>query len=137
MNSFVMYLQSPGRFERLDGVTSFVGADGSGSFGIMPNHERIMTILSPGIMRISRLAQQPEDQTEYLGVGGGVLYFVGNELFINTRKYLLERNYAFLSSALQEHIRQEAADIIARRQTIKHLEEALLRELVKSPRAVL
>lgn len=46
-----MHLQSATQYERVDDVTSFVGEDGSGSFGILAGHARAMTLLSFGLAR--------------------------------------------------------------------------------------
>ena len=51
MSGITLHLQSAVRTERIDDVTSFVGTDASGSFGIQPGRARFMTILEYGLSR--------------------------------------------------------------------------------------
>jgi F-type H+-transporting ATPase subunit epsilon len=57
-SSFQLHLQSAIRYERIEAVTSFVGQDASGSFGILPGRAGFMTILSFGLARF-RVADGP------------------------------------------------------------------------------
>lgn len=128
MNQFVLHLQSPSRYERIERVTSFVGCDDSGSFGIMPKHERMMTVLNPGIARFRQAAAEPE----YLGLAEGLLYFVDDQLFISTHKYFRDRDYAHLSSTLLSELAKEEEGLANMKETIHHMEEALLTQLVRT-----
>ena len=49
MSSFTVHLLAADRSERIDGITSFVGEDTSGSFGLLPHHARFMTVLAFGL----------------------------------------------------------------------------------------
>lgn len=129
MTHFIVHLQSPSRYERIDGVTRFVATDESGSFGILPGHERFMTVLSPGIAHF----ELPEGQVEYLGLPECALYFVKDELFISASKYLRDTNYANLSSVLQKKLHEEEQTRLEMRETIHRMEEALLKQLLRSP----
>ena len=51
MNTFLLHLQSATQYERIENVLSFVGEDDSGSFGILPGHARMMTLLGFGLAR--------------------------------------------------------------------------------------
>ena len=51
MKGFSLLLRDANRFEHIAGVTSFVGEDASGSFGILPGHGRMMTSLVVGLAR--------------------------------------------------------------------------------------
>jgi F-type H+-transporting ATPase subunit epsilon len=133
MNTFVMHLQSPSQYERIDDIISFVGIDESGSFGILPRHERMMTVLSPGIMRFILAGNEPE----YLGLAESVLRFVDNQLFISCHKYLRDRNYEHLADALVQKLHEEEEELAAMRETIRQMEEALLKQLVRTPGAEL
>ena len=131
MTAFTMHLQSPSRYECVSGIVSFVGLDGSGSFGILPGHERMMTVLAPGIMR----CRCQDGSWQYIGVAGGILYFVDGELFISTRKYLRHTDYDRLAALLSQQMAAESADLAQRRQTIKMMEEALLKQLIRPERS--
>ena len=59
MNTFTMLLQDETRAEKIEGVSSFVGEDISGSFGILAGHTRMMTILVMGLARY-RKGSEPD-----------------------------------------------------------------------------
>ena len=129
MKQFTIHLQSPSLYERMDGVTRFVAVDESGSFGILPGHERMMTVLSPGIARL----QLENGDIEYLGLAESVLYYVRNQLYISTAKYIRDRDYARLSAVLRERLQEEQQLRTEMRETVHRMEEALLRQLLKHP----
>ena len=79
---------------------SFVGEDDSGSFGILPGHARMMTLLGFGLARF-RVADQ---DWEYLAFPGALAYFVDDQLYFNTRRYLRGKDYERLSAAAAEGI---------------------------------
>ncbi|MCZ7653779.1 MAG: hypothetical protein M5R42_05105 [Rhodocyclaceae bacterium] len=60
MTAFDMHLYGATQHEHVERVTSFVGEDASGTFGIQARHGRMMTVLAygPGALphRRSRLA---------------------------------------------------------------------------------
>ena len=76
MKRFTLVLQDAAHTERINDVTSFVGEDASGSFGILTGHARMMTSLVFGLARF-RIDENP---WQYLALPGAVLYFRNNEL---------------------------------------------------------
>lgn len=96
MNTFTVHLFAADRYERVDGVASFVGEDKSGSFGLQARHDRFMTVLTFGLARLL-LA---DGSREYLGFPGGLLYFIDNELRISTRRYLRDTDVARITQGL-------------------------------------
>ena len=76
MNTFHMNLQSTTQYERVEGVTSFIGEDESGSFGVLAGHARMMTLLRFGLARFRRLGED----WEYLALPGALAYFLDGEL---------------------------------------------------------
>jgi F-type H+-transporting ATPase subunit epsilon len=125
MNAFTLKLQDASHAEAITGVTSFVGEDASGSFGILAGHMRMMTILSVGLARF-RVADGP---WRYLALPGGVLYFVDDVLTVSTRRYLLEDDYQRISDALREQLLKEEEALHAMRQSLHRMEEEALRRL--------
>ncbi|MDE2118991.1 MAG: F0F1 ATP synthase subunit epsilon, partial [Betaproteobacteria bacterium] len=71
MRTFTMHVQSATQYEHIEGVTSFVGEDESGSFGIRARHARMMTALSYGLARY----QLQDSSWHYLAFPRGILYF--------------------------------------------------------------
>lgn len=125
MSTFTLILQDSTRRERVDDVESFVGKDSSGSFGILAGHVRFMTVLGFGLARFRRAGAG----WEYLALPGGLAYMRDNELFVCTRRYLRDTDYARISSALEEKIRIEERELLQMKESLKTMEETVLRRL--------
>ena len=125
MNSFTLLLQDASRSERIDGVNSFVGEDASGSFGILADHSRMMTTLVIGLARF----RSGDTNWQYLAMPGAVLYFFNNVLTLSTRRYLRDDDYTRISAALQEQLLAEEEKLHATRESLRRMEETLLKHL--------
>jgi len=130
MKKFTLALQDAAHTERINNVTSFVGEDASGSFGILAGHARMMTSLVFGLARF-RIDKNP---WQYLALPGGVLYFRKNELSISTRRYLIDDDYERISSALQEQFVAEETELHAMKKSLHQMEEQLLKRLWETTR---
>ncbi len=124
MNAFVLHLLGASGYEKVENVTSFVGQDDSGSFGILPGHERMMTVLSYGLARFLT-----DNAWTYLALPSGVLYFVKNELYIVTRRYVLDKNYLEISTTLLDQLLAEEEKTRSVKENIYRLEQEMLRRL--------
>ncbi|MDC8447234.1 MAG: F0F1 ATP synthase subunit epsilon [Nitrospira sp.] len=127
MTPFVMYLQSATQYERIERVAMFVGEDASGSFGIMAGHHRMMTTLRFGLARF----RTGDGEWQFLALPGGVLYFVDNGLFLNTRHYQRDRDCARITQALEQQLRREEAALRELKESLHHLEEEMFKRLWK------
>ena len=125
MNTFTLILRDATRSERIEGVTSFVGEDASGSFGILAGHARTMTTLVFGMARF-RCA---DTGWRYLALPGAVLYFVDNELMISTRRYLMDRDYEQISAALQKQLLAEEEQLRTTKESLHRMDEEVLRRM--------
>ncbi|HUU72124.1 MAG TPA: F0F1 ATP synthase subunit epsilon [Burkholderiales bacterium] len=125
MKAFTLKLQDATRSEKITGVTSFVGEDASGSFGILAGHARMMTSLIIGLARF-RIG---EDTWKYLAVPAAVLYFRENELTLSTRRYLLDDDYMRISQALQQQLLAEEDTLHAIKQSLRQMEKEALKRL--------
>jgi F-type H+-transporting ATPase subunit epsilon len=125
VNAFTLLLQDATRSERIEDVTSFVGEDGSGSFGIRANHTRMVTALVTGLARFRVAA----GDWQYLALPGAVLYFRDNVLTLSTRHYLRDADYNRISAALQEQLLAEEEQLRSTRESLRRMEESLLRRL--------
>ncbi len=125
MNTFTLLLQDTRRSERIEEVSSFVGEDDSGSFGICANHARMMTALVTGLARFRAAA----GDWQYLAMPGAVLYFRDNVLTLSTRHYLRDDDYTRISTALQEQLLAEEEQLRSTRESLRRMEESLLRRL--------
>lgn len=125
MSGFTLHLSSATRGERILGVASFVGADASGSFGILPGHARFLTVLDYGLARF-RIGDGP---WRYLACPGAVLNFVRDDLFVNTRRYLVDDDYGRVSALLAGQLAREEAELKAVKDNLQRLEQELFRRL--------
>jgi F-type H+-transporting ATPase subunit epsilon len=125
VSAFRLHLQSASQYERVDDVISFVGEDASGSFGLQAHHARFITALDFGLARYRR----DEGPWQYLALPGAVLYFVDNELFLSTRRYLRDDDYARINTALDEQLRQEEAGLRRVKDSLRRMEEAMLKRI--------
>lgn len=125
MKSFTLRLQDATRSEDITNVTSFVGEDASGSFGVLAGHARMMTSLIIGLARF-RIG---EDGWKYLAMPGAVLYFHDGILTLSTRRYLLDDDYTRISQALQQQLLAEEEKLHTMKESLHHMEEEILKRL--------
>jgi F-type H+-transporting ATPase subunit epsilon len=125
MSGFMLHLQSATQYEAIDQVTSFVGEDDSGSFGIQTGHARMMASLRFGLARY-RSGEQP---WQYLALPGALLYFVNNQLFLNTRHYVRDDDYERINTVLREQLHKEEAGLRRIKESLRRMEEEMLKRL--------
>lgn len=130
MNQFVLKLFDATHEQRLTGVTSFVGEDASGSFGIQPNHARFMTTLVYGLARF-RLGTE---DWQYLALPGAVVYFNKNELMISTRHFLIDTDLERISTLLEQQLITEEENLQATRESLHRMEQAMLKRMLSLKR---
>ena len=124
-DGFTLNLQSAARSERIVSVTSFVGQDASGKFGIQPHSQRFLTVLDYGLARF----RSQDGPWHYLACPGAILYFADNELFLNTRRYLCDHDYGRISAALAGQLAQEEQALKSVKDNLQRLEQELFRRL--------
>ncbi|HEC17635.1 MAG TPA: F0F1 ATP synthase subunit epsilon [Sedimenticola sp.] len=125
MKTFILRLQDATRSEEIGDVTSFVGEDASGSFGILAGHARMMTTLVTGLARF----RTGGDAWRYLALPGAVLYFYNDVLTLSTRRYLLDDDYMRISQALRQQLLAEEEQLHAMKESLHHMEEEVLKRL--------
>lgn len=125
MNTFVLHLQSGTQYERIDDAVSFVAADDSGSFGILAGHARMMTCLATGLARFRTV----DGAWRFLALPGAVLYFVDNELYVNTRRYLHDPDYKRVSAAWREELQAEEEKLRAVTESLNRLGDEMLKRM--------
>lgn len=125
MNAFTLNLHAATGSERFTGVRSFVGEDASGSFGLMAGHARFMTSLVFGLARFA----DTSGRWRFLALPGGLLYFNDNELTISTRHFLIDDDYARISSAIDEQLLAEEEALHDVKQSLRRMEDEMLRRL--------
>ena len=125
MNSFTLRLQDATRSETIDDVTSFVGEDESGSFGILAGHARTMTVLTIGLARF----RVGEERWTYLAVPGGILYFGDGVLTLSTRRYFVDDDYMRISETLQQQLLVEEQELYSMKKSLHKMEHEVLKRL--------
>lgn len=125
MSIFSLHIQSATQYICVKDVTSFVGVDTSGSFGILAGHERMMTALNYGLARY----QLQDDNSHYLAFPGGILYFVNNHLYISTRRFLSDTDYQRISTGLLEQLLAEETELKKIKDSLCQLEQEMFRRL--------
>lgn len=125
MSSFTMKLLATDQQQNIRGVTSFVGEDASGSFGILAGHQRLITSLVFGLARF-RCDSGP---WKYLAVPGALLYFIDNQLHVCTRRYLIDTDYERISTLLQEQLVTEEERMRALKSSVRQMEDQILQRL--------
>jgi F-type H+-transporting ATPase subunit epsilon len=131
MSTFEIYLHSTRQSEQITGVESFVGEDGSGSFGLKAHHERFLTVLVFGLARFRRAGAG----WEYLALPGGLLSFSGNRLTLGTRHYLRDSDYNRISQALTRELLEEEEVLAGLKDNLRRVEEAMLHRLLDLERS--
>ncbi|WP_455211282.1 F0F1 ATP synthase subunit epsilon [Kaarinaea lacus] len=136
MKTFVLHLQDATQYERVEHVSSFIAEDDSGSFGLLAGHENMMTSLVFGLARY-----RVRDQSwQYLALPGALVYFLNNELYLSTRRYLRDNDYERINVALREQLRAEEQALHNIRASLHQMEEEMLKrlwELSRSGRKIL
>jgi len=130
MNQFVLKLFDTTHEQLITGVTSFVGEDATGSFGIQPNHARFMTTLVYGLARF-RLGTE---DWQYLALPGAVVYFNKNELMISTRHFLIDTDLERISTLLGRQLITEEENLHAARDSLGRMEQAMLKRMLSLKR---
>ncbi|TRX03018.1 F0F1 ATP synthase subunit epsilon [Candidatus Methylobacter oryzae] len=126
MNRFVLNLFDASHERRINGVTSFVGEDASGSFGIKAHHARFMTTLVFGLARF----RLDSDDWQYLALPGAVAYFNNNELTISTRHFLVDTDLERISTLLEEQLIAEEENLRATRESLHRMEQAMIKRML-------
>ena len=135
MNAFTLLLQDATRTERVDGVTSFIGNDASGSFALWAGHERTLTELEFGLARFRCAARPDEKQAgetdawQYLAVPGALLYFCDNTLTLCARRFIRGDDYARINQTLRETLQAEERDLQRVKTSLRQMEDAVLKRL--------
>lgn len=125
MSQFTLHLQDATKYKKINNVSSFVGQDLAGKFGLKAHHERFITTLEFGLAKY----KINNENWTYIALPGGVLHFVNNELFISTRQFLTDEDYAQISEMLENQIRSEENKTQNIRQSLHKMEQEMFKRL--------
>lgn len=130
MNTFALQLYDATQQQRIENVTSFIGEDSHGCFGLQAHHARFMTTLIFGLFRY----RLQSDNWQYLALPGGALYFNKNELSISTRHFLIDSDFERISDLLKHQLLSEEETLTATRTSLQKMEQSVLARLWKLQR---
>ena len=125
MTDFTLLLQDATRTTSIAGVTSFVGEDDSGSFGILAHQARMMTSLVIGLASF----RTTDSDWRYVALPGAILYFDNGVLNLCTRRCLIGDDYDHISTALREQLLAEESKLTAMKQSLHRMEEEIFKRL--------
>ena len=125
MNCFALHLHDSHGGDRFDDVVQFIAADGSGSFGILAGHARMLAVLRYGLARFVDSA----GRWHFLSLPGGVMSFADNRLTLATVRYFLGDERAGICRQLEDEMARLDSDVHSSRATLTEIEHALLRRL--------
>jgi F-type H+-transporting ATPase subunit epsilon len=128
VTTFAIELSAEDASERIDNVVSFVGADASGSFGILPRRAPLATTLAWGLCAF----RTADDERHYLAVPGGVLLFTNGVLHLATRRYVREDDPQRIVERLTQEMQREQESTRAVHELLRNLDRELLRHLLRT-----
>lgn len=125
MSEMTLILQDATRSETIKAVTSFVGEDATGSFGLLPGHARFITTLIIGLARFKKAGSG----WTYIAMPGAVLYFKDNVLTISSRRFFIDEDYMRISQTLDKELVSEEEKLFVMKESLHHMEEEVLKRL--------
>ncbi len=127
MRTFAVTLLDGRGSDRAEAVRQFVGADASGSFGLLAGHAHLVAVLRHGLARF----EDAEGTWHYVAVPGGTLRFADNRLTLATVRYFLGVERDAILAGMAQEMAQADSDIAASRATLGEIERSLLRRLAE------
>ncbi|MBE2259826.1 MAG: F0F1 ATP synthase subunit epsilon [Candidatus Accumulibacter sp.] len=125
MNGFALHLHDSHGSDHFDDVVQFIAADGSGSFGVLAGHARMVAVLRYGLARFV----DGHGHWRYLALPGGVLNCTGGRVSLATVRYFLGDERATICRQLADEMARTDSDVHTSRTTLTEIEHALLRRL--------
>lgn len=127
MKTFSLELAFSRQIQTFERVTQFIGADKSGSFGILARHAPLVVVLRYGLARF----EVEDENWYYAALPGGVLRFADNRLSLTGVHGFLGQDRDALAQQLADAMAAEDSDIHQARQTLAKIEQSLMRRLAE------
>ena len=125
MATFTLLLNDISQALQFDAVTSFIGRDASGSFGLQAGHEAFVTCLQPGLARF----RDQQQQWHYIAQPGAVVLFRNNQLQIAATQMLVSTDRDSLVTQMDAQWRAVDQQRGSMKLNITQVEQALARKL--------
>ena len=127
MSDFSLLLREPNQHHHIAHVSAFVAEDASGSFGVLPGHLRLITVLEPGLARYKTL----DRDWRWIALAKASLYFSDALLLISSQRFLLSDDYESLGPTLEKTLAAAQESRLGANRDIKRIEEAMMRRLAR------
>lgn len=125
MKTFALALLDSAGADRFEHVRQFVGADGSGNFGILAAHEPMVATLRYGLARF----EDSDGRWHYVALPGGILRFKDNALSVAAVRYFLGDEPGVIVEHLAAEMARDDSELSAARQTLAKIDRSLIRRL--------
>jgi len=127
MNSFALTLLDSRGCDEFAAIMQFIGADNSGSFGILAGHEHMVGLLRYGLARFC----DESLHWRYVALPGGVLRFADNHLTLTTVRYFLGDDHALICEQLDAEMTRLDSEVHSARATLSEIEQSLVKRLTE------
>lgn len=125
MKTFSLSLLHSHGSDHFDDVRQFIGADDTGSFGLLAGHAHMVAVLRYGLARF----EDKSGKWRYLAMPGGVLRFAGNRLTVATVRYFLGEEREKLCDLLEAEIARTDSELHSAHAALSEIEHSLIRRL--------
>ncbi len=106
-------------------VENLQAADGSGQFGLLPNHEAFLTLLTPCVLQY----RDTDGHTHYAAADGGILLMEDNRASVVTREAVLAERLEEVADAAANMLAVRRAQEKEARTEFAEMQASLVRQL--------
>jgi F-type H+-transporting ATPase subunit epsilon len=110
------------------GITSLSAADASGWFGLLPHHQKFVTLLIPCVLTF----RDEDGRERYAAADGGVLLLEGDHISITTREAVVADRLEDVADAAHAMLETRRERESAARAEFAGLRASLLLELTRA-----
>ena len=127
MNGFRLSLLDCRGSDHFEHVNQFIGADATGTFGVLAGHAPMVAVLRYGLARFL----DDVGKWRYVALPGGILRFSHNAMSLVAVRYFHGDDPGTLVERLAQEMAQDDSELSAARQTMAKIDQALLRRLTE------
>ena len=127
--TFSAHIITPSQLKRIDNISFFRARDRSGSFGILPRHTELLTILEPSVA-IAVI----DGREEYFAFNGGILSFRKGVLTVTTKEFVQSETLEALREIIELEFRQRQEKESLFHSNMANLEKAFFKKIIELER---
>ncbi len=129
--NFSVHIITPSHMKEVDNVSFFRAEDRSGSFGILPKHIELLTILEPSIS-IALI----DGEEEYFAFNGGILSFKKEILTITTKEFVQSSQISELRGIIEKFFKEQEEKESLFHLNMKNLQKAFFKKMIEMEREI-